>query len=181
VGLESLGPSPPRVAAQGTDGETPSLPTCRYRPSRPPGPSATSLVGLESLGPSPPRLAAQGTDGETPSLPTCRYRPSRPPGPAATSRGRAMSLKAPRPGTRTAWRAGPPQGRTACRHDTPQGRTARRSVPISEAFGRHPESSYSLSEDGVIALLGLRLGLGARLRSEPLPGARRSRLGRVET
>ena len=68
----ALHPSPPRLAAQGTDGETPSLPTCRYRPSRPLGPAASSPVGLESLGPSPLRLAAQGADGETPSLPNCQ-------------------------------------------------------------------------------------------------------------
>ena len=34
VGLESLGPSPPRLAAQGTDGETPSLPNCCHFPGR---------------------------------------------------------------------------------------------------------------------------------------------------
>ncbi len=45
VGTESLGPSPARPAAQRADGETPSLPTCRYRPSGPLGPAATSEVG----------------------------------------------------------------------------------------------------------------------------------------
>ncbi len=61
VGPVSLGPSPPRPTAQGTDGETPSLPTAAHLP-----------VGPESLGPSPPHPAAQGTDGETPSLPNQR-------------------------------------------------------------------------------------------------------------
>ena len=68
-GCRSMRIAPARPAAQGTDGETPSLPTCRYRPSWPLGPAATSPIGTESLGPSPPRPAAQGTDGETPSLP----------------------------------------------------------------------------------------------------------------
>ena len=85
VGLESLGPSPPRPAAQGTDGEG-TRPTGRARGVFPVHPIGVGMVvaghpslrtGLAdvphpALHPAPPRLAAQGTDGETPSLPNCQ-------------------------------------------------------------------------------------------------------------
>gem|GEM_PF-5397683 len=75
VGLESLGPSPPRPAAQGTDGETPSLPdrqASRPRPSAsgPPGPRCppSGRARVSRAIPTSP-WAAQGTDGEKSPLP----------------------------------------------------------------------------------------------------------------